>query len=50
MIKREEVAAHGEDYRRLMEALRDGTLSVEVARSLPRLNADTASVIAPRRD
>jgi glutathione-regulated potassium-efflux system ancillary protein KefG len=33
-----EIATHADDYRRLIEALRDGTIDLEAARGEPRLN------------
>jgi glutathione-regulated potassium-efflux system ancillary protein KefG len=40
-----EIARHASDYRRLVAALRDGTLDDGAARGLPRLNMDLASVL-----
>jgi glutathione-regulated potassium-efflux system ancillary protein KefG len=37
-MSRETIAGHAADYRRVLEALRDGTLDLEAARSRPRLN------------
>ena len=34
----DEIRAHGRDYRRVLIHLRDGTLDLEVARGLPRIN------------
>jgi glutathione-regulated potassium-efflux system ancillary protein KefG len=36
----EEMEAHGNDYRRLLEAIRDDRLDLDLVRSLPRLNSD----------
>ena len=44
-ITQEEIARHGEDYRRIITALRDETLDFEKARLLPRLNSDTDSIL-----
>lgn len=44
-IEKQEIVRHGEDYMRVIKALRDGTLDIEKARTFPRLNADTASII-----
>jgi len=40
-----EIDAHATDYRRVIAALRDGTLDLERARRLPRLNADLDGVL-----
>lgn len=44
-ITKEKIDSHGEDYRKIITALRDGTLDIEAARSLSRLNLDTESII-----
>jgi glutathione-regulated potassium-efflux system ancillary protein KefG len=44
-IKKDEIARHGEDYRKIIRALRDGTLDMDAARKLPRLNSDTDSIL-----
>jgi len=36
----EEMEAHGKDYRRVLEAIRDNRLDLDYARSAPRLNSD----------
>jgi glutathione-regulated potassium-efflux system ancillary protein KefG len=41
----EEIERHARDYRRVIEALRDGTLDLEATRELPRLNVDLDAVI-----
>ncbi|UCD34902.1 MAG: NAD(P)H-dependent oxidoreductase [Nitrospiraceae bacterium] len=48
-ITPEEIARHGKDYWRVMVALRDGTLDLDAARSLGRLNADMESIIMEHR-
>ncbi|MEW6599959.1 MAG: NAD(P)H-dependent oxidoreductase [Nitrospirota bacterium] len=45
-ITKEEIAKNGEDYRRIISALRDGTLDLDRARALPRLNTDIDGIIA----
>jgi len=44
-ITNEDIARNGEDYRKIITALRDGTIDLERARSLPRLNSDTGSLL-----
>jgi len=44
-ITKEEIARNGEDYRKIITGLRDGTIDLERARTLPRLNADTDSIL-----
>ena len=44
-ITKEEIARNGEDYRRIIAALRDGTVDLERARTLPRLNSDIDSIL-----
>jgi glutathione-regulated potassium-efflux system ancillary protein KefG len=39
------IREHAEDYRRTLEALRDGRVDLSRVRSLPRLNHDLAAVI-----
>ena len=39
------VERHALDYRRLIEALRDGQLDIEAAQNVPRLNLDLDSII-----
>ena len=41
----EEMEAHGRDYRRLLEAIRDRKLELEAARTHPRLNTDLDQLI-----
>lgn len=41
-----EMEAHGADYRRLLEALRDNRVDVDRARKLSRINADLDSIIS----
>ncbi len=42
----EEIEGHARDYRRVIEALRDGDLDLGAARDLPRINADLGAVLA----
>jgi glutathione-regulated potassium-efflux system ancillary protein KefG len=44
-IDAEGIARHAADYRRVIEALRDGRLDTEAAADLPRLNADLGRVL-----
>ena len=44
-ITEQEIARHGEDYRDVITALRDGLLDSETAHTLPRLNSDLKSII-----
>jgi hypothetical protein len=39
------MARHSEDYRRLVEALRDDALDLTAAMDLPRLNVDLGTVL-----
>ncbi|MBT8395474.1 MAG: hypothetical protein HKO65_11410 [Gemmatimonadetes bacterium] len=41
----EEIEAHGRDYERLLEAIRDGLVDVELAQTYPRLNADLDQIV-----
>jgi glutathione-regulated potassium-efflux system ancillary protein KefG len=41
----EEIRGHAADYRRVVEALRDGRLDLRAARELPRLNLDLDRVL-----
>jgi glutathione-regulated potassium-efflux system ancillary protein KefG len=45
MMKEDEIARHGEDYRKLLTALRDGMVDLEAARRFPRLNTDIESIV-----
>jgi glutathione-regulated potassium-efflux system ancillary protein KefG len=45
MITKEETAAQGESYRRIITALRDGKIDLEAAKEFPRLNLDTDKII-----
>ena len=45
MITEQEIARYGEDYRRIIIALRDGTVDFEAACTLPLLNADIERII-----
>jgi glutathione-regulated potassium-efflux system ancillary protein KefG len=40
-----DIERHATDYRRLLVALRDGTVDLETARSHPRLNTDLESIL-----
>jgi glutathione-regulated potassium-efflux system ancillary protein KefG len=42
------IRRHAEDYRKVVEGLRDGTLDLEKARNYPRLNKDLNEILAPR--
>jgi len=44
-ISEPEIARHGEDYREVLIALRDGLVDFETVRTLPRLNSDIKSII-----
>jgi glutathione-regulated potassium-efflux system ancillary protein KefG len=44
-MKEDEIARHARDWRRIVEALRDGRVDREAARSQNRLNADLDAVI-----
>lgn len=44
-MTKETIAGHGEDYRKIIIALRDGRLDLEAAGRFPRLNTDTDSII-----
>ena len=39
-VTNEQIENHGEDYKKVIIALRDGLIDFEAARSLPRLNSD----------
>jgi glutathione-regulated potassium-efflux system ancillary protein KefG len=45
LLKDEELHRHGEDYRKIVTAMRDGKLDFEAARKFPRLNTDVESII-----
>ena len=40
-----EIDEHGQDYRRILVGLRDGTIDLDAARSLPRINSDLDAVV-----
>jgi glutathione-regulated potassium-efflux system ancillary protein KefG len=40
-----DMEAHGEDYRRLLTAVRDGRVDIAAAKSMPRLNTDLDRII-----
>jgi glutathione-regulated potassium-efflux system ancillary protein KefG len=44
-ITPEEIAAHGEAYRKIIEALRDGRVNLEAARMVQRINLDMDNII-----
>lgn len=44
-ITKEETAAQGENYRKIITALRDGKFDFEAANKFPRLNLDTDKII-----
>jgi glutathione-regulated potassium-efflux system ancillary protein KefG len=44
-MKPDEMESHGEDYRRLLEALRGGRVDLESAKAFPRLNTDLDRII-----
>ena len=44
-MTRERILEHAADYRRVVEALRDGTLDIEAARQQPHVNTDLGAVI-----
>ncbi len=44
-ITKEETAAQGESYRKIITALRDGKMDFEAANEFPRLNLDTDKII-----
>jgi glutathione-regulated potassium-efflux system ancillary protein KefG len=39
------IQAHAQDYRRALEALRDGRIDLDAVRSHPRLNHDLDAII-----
>jgi glutathione-regulated potassium-efflux system ancillary protein KefG len=45
MMTEQEIENHGEDYRKIITALRDGKIDLKRARMVPRLNSDTISII-----
>lgn len=47
-LDEQEILAHAEDYRRVVEALRDDTIDLDAARSQPRLNADLDRIMIAR--
>jgi glutathione-regulated potassium-efflux system ancillary protein KefG len=40
-----EIERHAGDYRRLLEALRDGTIDIKAAHAYPRLNSDPDAIL-----
>ncbi len=44
-LTRQQIEDHGEDYRRVVTALRDGRVDLAAAATLPRINADTGAII-----
>jgi len=45
-----QINKHGEDYRMLIEKLRDGMIDFEAARSLQRLNSDIKYILKEKRE
>jgi glutathione-regulated potassium-efflux system ancillary protein KefG len=43
-----EIRVHADDYRRVLKALRDGTIDIGTARLYPRLNSSLEEIIADR--
>jgi glutathione-regulated potassium-efflux system ancillary protein KefG len=41
----EQIDRHADDYRRVIEALRDGAIDLETVTDLPRLNADLEALL-----
>jgi glutathione-regulated potassium-efflux system ancillary protein KefG len=48
-ITQEEIAGYGEEYRKIIIALRDGMIDLQAAEKFPRLNSDTDSIIMEHR-
>ncbi|MBC8413649.1 MAG: NAD(P)H-dependent oxidoreductase [Nitrospira sp.] len=48
-ITQEMIAAHGEDYKEIITALRDDTIDLEKAAEMPRLNSDMNDVLKGRK-
>lgn len=50
-MAREKIRSHAEDYRRIVEALRDETLHIEAARAMLRINSQVDELLreAPER-
>jgi glutathione-regulated potassium-efflux system ancillary protein KefG len=48
-ITKEEIARNGEDYQKIITALRDGRVDFEAARTFPRLNADIDRIMKGQR-
>lgn len=46
-MTRDAMLGHSDDYRRVIEALRDGTLDLDTVRQQDRINGDLDSVIRP---
>ena len=44
-ITKNEIEMHGQEYKRLLLALRDGKLDIDAARSLPHINSDLENLI-----
>jgi glutathione-regulated potassium-efflux system ancillary protein KefG len=45
MMTEQEIEDHGEDYRKIITALRDGMIDLEAGRKSQRLNSDTDRII-----
>ena len=48
-LNEEDILGHAEDYRRVIEALRDDTIDLDTARSQSRLNADLDRILTGNR-
>ena len=44
-MTQEQIEVHGRDYGRLLEAIRDGRVDLQAARSSPRLNSDLDQIV-----
>lgn len=49
-MRADEIRRHARDYRRLLEAFRDGAVDLDTARAHSRLNSDLDSIIRHARD
>lgn len=49
-ITKEEIARHGEEYRKIITALRDGNVNFEAAGAFPRLNTDIDSILMEQKE
>ncbi len=48
-VTKEEIDSHGDDYRKIIIALRDGKVDYEAARTFPRLNSDIEKIMKGQR-